>query len=805
VVTDETDTLVVTRFGDSPWGGIVGHARLDQDNSGIPTPVAAAVSAAIAFPGDYDATATDYSLFVAVDTGGGDGDVYRIEAAEAPASSIATDLDIGDSQGLNNVDVTGLAARGESAGASLLAGTAGGAEIYFSTDGGHTWRQSHKGPTGGSRTHVLMTGPGNDGPAYAATSGGESAFSISHDGGDTWNQIGLIDTAISSILDLAPSPSYSQDGILFMLTFGSGHSLWRSRDAGASWERVLASSLPDVDDIDLVALSPRYGQGSQAMFAAGSSLGRPTVWKSTDDGQSFTARATFDPDSGIPLPIEAWAVTDDNSLFIGSRNGSDRLIFRTTNSGFTYAEGSPAGSHALTSLVLSPDSKQDGPILAGDSGGWVYKSDDDGASFEPVPRDATSPPFSGVVKVAFDPAYSRNNIVYAASSAADEGVYRFTIGSSQDWERLDGNLPGGGTLEQVLVAPDGTLYAANSQADGGMERSLNPTFSLGPTFETVTRGLSEGATLSELWWQDHRLWSIDTTHAKLLTFLDSLTSPVALASPADEAAGIGSPINYTIANVHVDWEAQRGATNYRWQLDHDTDFSSVPDGFEGTTKASSTRLPTLEPATTYYWRVRVTEPALSPWSDKWSFTTSLETEAATIRLDSPNAGATGVPIYPLFQWSAIPGAHAYELLVAADAQFAHPLVAMTGDHALPATAWQSDIILGYDTTCFWKVRAISPATRSAWSPVGSFTTTSYQTSLQPEASSPVLITVPAPLPPAQTVPPPALTSPPVPPAPPPAAAPAMPDWALYLLGGMFLIIVLLVVVILVLALNLKRG
>ncbi len=54
VVTDETDTLVTTKVGDAGWGATTGDARLDKDNSGIPTSVAVATSADIAFPEDYD-------------------------------------------------------------------------------------------------------------------------------------------------------------------------------------------------------------------------------------------------------------------------------------------------------------------------------------------------------------------------------------------------------------------------------------------------------------------------------------------------------------------------------------------------------------------------------------------------------------------------------------------------------------------------------------------------------------------------------------------------------------------------------
>jgi len=86
VVTDETDTLVTTRIGDTDWGHVIGDATIE----GL-----AAVSAAIAFPDDYDATTADYALFMAIDTSSDSGDVYMLHGTRAPGSSMAIDLDIG--------------------------------------------------------------------------------------------------------------------------------------------------------------------------------------------------------------------------------------------------------------------------------------------------------------------------------------------------------------------------------------------------------------------------------------------------------------------------------------------------------------------------------------------------------------------------------------------------------------------------------------------------------------------------------------------------------------------------------------
>ncbi|MFC1942782.1 hypothetical protein ACFLWU_06170 [Chloroflexota bacterium] len=517
VITDETNTLVTIKAGDAAWGATTGDAILDKDNSETPTSVAVADSASIAFSGDYDADATSESCiqFIAIDTGTGEGDVYKITGAEAPDNSEATDLNISSVYGLGNIDITGLAAYGSTPTINLIAGTADSARTYFSADDGKNWTRSRKEPTGASRTFVLLDPDfNNTGIAYTATSGDESAFSISRDNGNIWNQISLIDTGMSTIIDLAPSPGYSQDNTLFMLSFGGKHSLWRSLDGGNTWERIFTSALDDVDSISNVDLSPQYSSTNQVIFVAGESDSQTVVWKSTDNGYSFRRRFTHDPTTSSSISIDTWASVDDATLFIGSNNGSSGQVYHTINSGFSYSEGAPAGNQSLYSIAISPDFENDETILIGNTDGWVYWSDNDGVSFEPLPADAASPPLTDSISVAFDPEFGKNSTVYAASNTADKGVYRFIIGASNEWESINGTLPGGAMLNRLAVTSDGTLYAANSLADGGMERSLNPAYSLGPTFESVTRGLSDGATLSGLWRSDHRLWSVDTANIK---------------------------------------------------------------------------------------------------------------------------------------------------------------------------------------------------------------------------------------------------------------------------------------------------
>ncbi len=709
IVTDETHTYVINNYG------VVGDWTSGVELlEGDVTPFTITAASDICFPSDFDET---YKLFIGV-VGAG-GDVYRV------TSGAASDLNV-------DTDIISLDVVGEAGNTQLLAGAAGSAQIYLSTNGGSNWVGSAKPPTGGSKTYVLMAPDfTSSGKAYAATSGIESAFSCTTDGGITWNQLSLIDTEISNIVDLAPSPNYSQDNTLLMLTWGGEYSLWRSLNSPI-WERVFTTALASVDSLNLVELSPQYGNASQVVFLAGISNGNPAIWKSTDNGQNFTCRSA-------PFNIDIWAVVNDNTLLVGSFDAinSQGLVYRTTDSGLTYSTPAVVGDLPPSSIALSPNYEQDETILIGSTDGWGYRSNDNGTSFEPLPPDATSPPLTGNISVAFDPRFSSNSTVYAASDTPDSDIYRFIIGESTNWQGIDATLPRdrpeASKVVQLVVSVDGTLYAINSQPvdtankEGGMERCLNPSYSLGPTFETVTRGLDDGATLAGLWLSGNKLWTVDTANTRLMTFTDSLTVPVILTSPHDQASGIDT------RNVNLDWRSASGATKYEWQLDYDTDFSSAP--FEDDTQASSVRLPEqLKLATTYYWRVRVSEPLLSPWSATGSFTTSLGSSVIAPNLRSPGAGAKSVGLRPIFQWSAIADAESYELLVSTDVSFVNLIIKKT----LPATAWQSDISLDYDTTYYWKVRATGSGSYSAWSAVSAFTTRSSPELTPPssESSSP---------------------------------------------------------------------
>lgn len=781
VACDETDTVIRTRIDTGNWRQYIGDAVITAT---VP------VGASISFPGNQGDQAT---CFIALDTGTNRGDVYRLNRAFLPAPSTATALGVGSAEGLTGVDITSVAVTGNSNNLNLLAGGARSVCTYTSRDGGAAWTRHQKPPTGQSQTCVLMA-PGflAEPKAYATTCGTESAFSISIDGGLTWNQTSLIDSKISNLVDLTVSPSSSPDPSLFLITFNSSnskHSLWLTEDGGNRWQRVFNGNLPGVDSLRLVTGVP------QTIFLAGQSNSNPIIWKTNDNGQTFTVRPA-------PYSIDAWVLADSNTFFVGGFDGSKGLIARSTNGGTFYADATEVGTKSLNSLVLSPDYPRDKTVLVGNTAGQVFISNNNGTSFEQLGQQLPLATGVGKVSLTFDHDFRDNKIIYAATDAKvvtsnKERIFRFTIGQSSAWQSIYGTLPDNAVISQLLVAGDSTLYAVNSQgvaradSKGGILRALTPS---NPSFETVLRGLDESVTLSGLWSYQGRLWSIDTKNNALLTINDSLTTPVTLKSPPDQVTSLDTEVNLV-------WLGLKGATEYEWQVSDQTSFASLPSAFTGTTTAQSVHFSAPKPATTYHWRVRATKPFQSPWSSIQSFTTVLGGTNIAPALSQPAAGMQ-TTVKPIFQWQTIASADRYELLVATDTVFNNIIINRTGENALPANAWTPEASLEHDTTYFWKVRACNDNNFSAWSAVSAFTTEPAPAPLVPVKG----LDVP---PQGQTTVQPVII---YPTASPTTVLPAptivqfnMPDWAIFAGLALLVIIILVLVAILALVLYARRS
>jgi len=832
VVTNEIDTWVFNKNGNADWNAFTGAAKVNRDNNGIPAPVATTASAVIAFPEGYnaDASSAECFFYAGINSGTGAGDVFKITGSDAPNDSLAADVNIG---GVNapDTDVTSLAlaaspaADGNGASLVLLVGAAADALTFTSADGGATWTKTRKAPTGGGNIFVLFSQDYiTSNTTYAATSGIGSAFSTSYDNGGAWNQVSLIDTAIANIVDIAASPEYGQDGALFLLTFGSGpgsHSLWRTTDGSQAWERVFSGASAGVDTLAHIGLPPEYGADCHTIYVSGESGSNPVIWSSDDNGQTFRSRVSRSPHDGAALTVDAWAIENKTTFYVSHYDGAQSCIFKTVNGGFSFTGGAPAGSSPLYRLALSPGFTSDQTLIAGSRTGTVYISKDDGASFSALPVETDAAPLDGCIDAAFDPAFRGNGLIYISNNTAGAGFYRLDTGEDEVWESIHSGLPVNAVIDRLTVTSGGVLYGINSNGGDGMERCLSPGRS-GPVFDTINRGLSAGAILSCLCAAGGYIWAADTANYRLMVYHDTLTVPVIQNSPENGISGIGSLADNEVFSIILGWETLDGAASYEWQCANNRDFSSIPAGLEGTVTGSSARLPALEPATVYYWRVRAKTPALSPWSAEWSFATGLDTQAVALQPESPAAGASGTPVKPVVQWTAVIGASAYELLVASDADFEDPVIIKENAYALPSNAWECDVSLDYGTTYYWKVRAITASTHSIWSATGIFTTEPIPLEEEREDEAPQFrlldnqnpVTTPASTPSASPLPSPSIEQ-----VTPLSASPAVtttiitsitaqsaeiPSWVIYFIGGLLAAVILALFVILAAVLRIKR-
>ena len=337
----------------------------------------------------------------------------------------------------------------------------------------------------------------------------ESAFGISRNNGETWNQLSLIDTFMAKLTDVAPSA----DGTTIYVASINNNarcqgfdSVWRSSvnpdvtsplppaaPIGSCWERILCHvtapncMLPQTD-LSLLRLAPDKTDGQMVFWAA--QLTRVAVW-SPDFGdfwaeinprcmiQDFVAEAStiiyfLSPDGLIdkmPYTGTQWSRAED---CIDSKIGAAHMII----------------ADCEDKVLVGADSTQNVTSYP------VSYSLDGAKSFRLIPHQL---PTKGNVHVAFDPDFDRNGMIYISDDAATGGtVYRNTIPSSTGWKHLDmmnvdngayGNyhsanspLGNAGHYGLVLACDGSALYSAHSAIDKilitGVDRTLDPTCSL---------------------------------------------------------------------------------------------------------------------------------------------------------------------------------------------------------------------------------------------------------------------------------------------------------------------------------------
>jgi len=709
-------------------------------------------TSSLALPSNYSSLQqSSRRLFVSYDREpDADDNVYFLE----DTLGVRLDLDNG-----NAIDISSIAYHGTTNSGVLLAGDV--SPTGTSTVQVRRATEPFNAATTWELATVPPTGPGNaklgwspDGQiAYCGTgkSGGaaldESAFSASVDGGDKWRQLGLIDTGII-IADVASAPDSES---LFVTTYSSSgpEGIWRSTSdrLGRYWHRVL--TLDTATDAVILRLSSDYDD-DDTIYAA--EVGGTLMAVSHDGGSSWGWRRA--PGVVIDMVVE-----DEETVYIALADG---VIKKGTQEGRLWKSQGDTYIADINMLFLAGEET----ILIGGRNGKVAYSTDGGASFSRV-RDVIGSG-TGDVQVVADANFEANGIIYAATNVSDEGIWRWTIGVSDDWEQIDEaitGLGGGQRIAGLAVGEEGTLYALRLEpangASGGVVRSVNPT-TADPAeveFDLVNRGLPAGAafdpttllpTLPYLKLagdaEQNQLWAIDTANQIIYRFRDTLCKlgPTP-AAPQEGDIIIIDGAGY-ISRLTLQWEEIAGAREYEVAIYSDADATreiwSATTVYTAIIATEGDNPVQLASGTSYYWRVRVIEPIEGLWSAVYSFASPLGIDewsplVATGGV-SPLPGANDVSVRPAFSWESADGATGYEFVLARDSGFTDVVVVFSGADALTSDAWNCDLDLEYSTSYFWKVRAVSTDSYSEWGD-NAFTTEDAPSEILPSQPTPVVI------------------------------------------------------------------
>jgi len=314
----------------------------------------------------------------------------------------------------------------------------------------------------------------------------ESAFSVSLDDGVSFNQIGLIDTDIDYLSDVAVCPDCS---VIYLSTINEAvaenphphgaypcpgeeysccdeemnlgwfacDSVWRSYDDGDTWERIFHGDWTDDDngwenfgdDPGQLLLRLPCDQDEECCTIYMGIQNTEDLYYSRDCGQCWNAAVNQ------KLTIQDFAVESENIVYILDEDG---MVSISTQYGRRPSDGvdTDIGSgHSITSCC-----NEGFVVVGGAEGGEVAWSDDGGETWELT--DELPSGAEGMVHVACDPVCE--DIIYAAVDG--KGIFRTDINDGE-WEDMNAMAY---DYTGIVVAREGTLYASSDEiiADTGV-------------------------------------------------------------------------------------------------------------------------------------------------------------------------------------------------------------------------------------------------------------------------------------------------------------------------------------------------
>jgi photosystem II stability/assembly factor-like uncharacterized protein len=365
--------------------------------------------------------------------------------------------------------------------------------LYITADGGNNWTQLNAGDF-----FDVEFKPTNTDTVYAVD---DSKFLVSSDGGFTWVNPPLNGLPNTNIARMALSVTADNaNAVYILMADGTDYTfkgLYKSTNSGANW--TTKSTTPNVLGHDWDGLD-NGGQGWYDLALAVSPVnendvyvGGVNIWKSTNGGTSWSIKAHWYGDNGLP-----YVHADQHALEYQVVNGNGATLFAGNDGGVYKKEPGNSWSDKSAGLQISQyynlgvsqtnanlvlvGAQDNGTnsynagtmeeILGGDGFecivdntnankvygelyyGDIRKSVNGGNNFSPIGPDNNG---GWNTPYVIDP--NNNQVLYAGY----KDIYKSTD-EGYNWTKIAPNLAGGQQFVGLVVAPSDskTVYAMSS-------------------------------------------------------------------------------------------------------------------------------------------------------------------------------------------------------------------------------------------------------------------------------------------------------------------------------------------------------
>ncbi len=246
----------------------------------------------------------------------------------------------------------------------IFLGTSAG-RMYLSLDGGTTWaRFAQFGEDGGYVIDHILVDPRYPETIYAAAwrlEGGGDLFRT-RDGGKTW--IAAPDLHGKSIRALAMAPSDRR-----VLVAGALDGVFRSTDAGESWQRISPADHAEIKNVESIAIDPYH---PELIYAGTWHL----PWKTSDGGKTWRSIK-----NGIVDDSDVFSIFVDPTrptvLYLSACTG----IYRSNNTGELFRKVQGIPDSARRTRVIRQDPANPETVYAGTTEG-LWKTTDGGQKWQ---------------------------------------------------------------------------------------------------------------------------------------------------------------------------------------------------------------------------------------------------------------------------------------------------------------------------------------------------------------------------------------------------------------------------------------